>query len=1026
LTATAQSGAIKLSWTANSEADIYGYMVYRYNNAAGIWECIGRKVQGTAFLDNTCRKGQTLRYRIRALDKSYNLSEASAEVSSATTAGNALIAQWTGMSLKDNTANKMHAVANGVTNTTDSNRPAFSFDGSDDFVKLPYHAGDMTNMTFAAWVKLGSTSAGQRIFDFGNGEGEYLYLTPRTSGGKMRFEVKIGDTVQGLDATAALSTGTWTHVAVTIKKGDVRIYVNGSQNATSSTITILPKDIAPAMNYLGRSQFDADPAFKGLMSDVRIYNYALSEEEVKSISSETISTSGYDITAERIPNIADNVDNWNITGSWSTWTSTADGSGLSSPYVRVGKSGTNKISKTLTYLPEGIYSLSASCMSYYYSSGVMGFGAGEKDVTGVTLYVNSNTTTINTKSNKAAKTLSVQVTLSGTNSLEFGINATSSNKATILAMDNVKLVYQGTKAEYIEGIEAINYNMANEAKSLVGKPMNATAANNLNAVVSAADNALSIYTSKIASGAAAPADVNQWVAAMENIAAAVTAAKSSIAAYQTLGMQLEAAYAAKANNAREFGNETFAEEMAPIEAAYNAGEYTDSEIAAAVVAVKGITNRYLMADAVAYATAANPIDVTAFVVGNASFTGDSFASWTTSPNPGMGYDAAEFFNTNFNIYQTLIGMPAGTYRLQTRAFYRYGDQPGNYNAHNNGTLQRNAKLYITHATEGTQTAEVMAISDDPSEDIYWGGWSAELYDGKPVPNNMQAGAHAIDGCGKYVPKDGYNSVDITVSEIGDLTIGAKKETFVTNDWTFFGDFSLFYYGNYVELDENGAGIPETSRADANITLRRTIKGTTWNTICLPFSMSEEQVKETFGEDVQLRELNRVEDAGGGVNLYFNTVYAIEANVPYLMKNASLGSSYIIRGVDYTPATPIYEVDGVVFNGVYAKTKLDNANGQDYYIVSNEIKSSPGTTNIKGFRAFFKVPTGFEVKAMRLFPEGDDDATVIEGVMTDEGDLMVFPADIYSVSGQLVRKNANGLDGLPRGVYIVGGQKIVVK
>jgi hypothetical protein len=47
-------------------------------------------------------------------------------------------------------------------------------------------------------------------------------------------------------------------------------------------------------------------------------------------------------------------------------------------------------------------------------------------------------------------------------------------------------------------------------------------------------------------------------------------------------------------------------------------------------------------------------------------------------------------------------------------------------------------------------------------------------------------------------------------------------------------------------------------------------------------------------------------------------------------------------------------------------------------------------------------------------------------MTDEGDLMVFPADIYSVSGQLVRKKAVGLDGLPRGVYIVGGQKIVVK
>ena len=89
-------------------------------------------------------------------------------------------------------------------------------------------------------------------------------------------------------------------------------------------------------------------------------------------------------------------------------------------------------------------------------------------------------------------------------------------------------------------------------------------------------------------------------------------------------------------------------------------------------------------------------------------------------------------------------------------------------------------------------ADVMAISDDPSEDTSRGGWSGEKYDGKPVPNNMQAADHAIIGCGKYVPRDGYNSVDITVTETGDLTIGAKKETLVVNDWTFFSDFSLYY------------------------------------------------------------------------------------------------------------------------------------------------------------------------------------------------------------------------------------------
>ena len=82
----------------------------------------------------------------------------------------------------------------------------------------------------------------------------------------------------------------------------------------------------------------------------------------RNISSEIISVSAIDITAERIPNIADNVSNWTVSGSWTTWTSSADGSGLSSPYVRIGTNGTSRISKALNYLPEGTYTLSASCM----------------------------------------------------------------------------------------------------------------------------------------------------------------------------------------------------------------------------------------------------------------------------------------------------------------------------------------------------------------------------------------------------------------------------------------------------------------------------------------------------------------------------------------------------------------------------------------------------------------------------------------------------------------------------------------
>jgi hypothetical protein len=53
--------------------------------------------------------------------------------------------------------------------------------------------------------------------------------------------------------------------------------------AATSGITIRPGDFKPAFNYIGRSQFASDPMFSGYVDDFRIYNYALSGQEIKSL-----------------------------------------------------------------------------------------------------------------------------------------------------------------------------------------------------------------------------------------------------------------------------------------------------------------------------------------------------------------------------------------------------------------------------------------------------------------------------------------------------------------------------------------------------------------------------------------------------------------------------------------------------------------------------------------------------------------------------------------------------------------------
>jgi hypothetical protein len=79
----------------------------------------------------------------------------------------------------------------------------------------------------------------------------------------------------------AFVTGAWTHVAVTLSGNLATLYVNGVSVATNASMTIHPAALgATTQNYLGKSQFSADPAFVGGIDEFRLYGRALSSTEV--------------------------------------------------------------------------------------------------------------------------------------------------------------------------------------------------------------------------------------------------------------------------------------------------------------------------------------------------------------------------------------------------------------------------------------------------------------------------------------------------------------------------------------------------------------------------------------------------------------------------------------------------------------------------------------------------------------------------------------------------------------------------
>ena len=290
LSAEPQSASVRLSWTANTETDVEGYMVVRAPKGTDDWNTIARQLTETYFVDNTCRPNTSYIYKVKAIDRSQNISEASDVVEAAPLSQPTMIARWDFEdNLNDDTQNMLDMASPSTPKyVADHKVGDKSLSLTAQFVQLPYRVADSDELSVAMWVKWNtSTTQWQRIFDFGNDEDHYLFLTPNSGTSKMRFAIKNGGDEQILDCPSKLSSYLWKHVVVTMGKNKTAIYVDGTEVASTTGITIKPSDIRPVLNYLGRSQYTADPNISANYDDVRIFNYALSADEVKAVKDGT-------------------------------------------------------------------------------------------------------------------------------------------------------------------------------------------------------------------------------------------------------------------------------------------------------------------------------------------------------------------------------------------------------------------------------------------------------------------------------------------------------------------------------------------------------------------------------------------------------------------------------------------------------------------------------------------------------------------------------------------------------------------
>jgi arabinan endo-1,5-alpha-L-arabinosidase len=168
---------------------------------------------------------------------------------------------------------------NGAATVTDpTHGHALTLNGTNQYVWLP--PGVAYGQTFVAVVNWRGGAAWQRIFDFGFDTTRTVMMTAASDANVLRCDLNPGGNLQTIQWTQPLPTNVWTHVAVTFNGSQGVLYVNGAPVVTNAGMNLLPLDVAPQTNHLGRSKFSADPYFNGEYACFRAYGRALTPAEI--------------------------------------------------------------------------------------------------------------------------------------------------------------------------------------------------------------------------------------------------------------------------------------------------------------------------------------------------------------------------------------------------------------------------------------------------------------------------------------------------------------------------------------------------------------------------------------------------------------------------------------------------------------------------------------------------------------------------------------------------------------------------
>lgn len=317
-------------------------------------------------------------------------------------------------------------------------------------------------------------------------------------------------------------------------------------------------------------------------------------------------------------------------------------------------------------------------------------------------------------------------------------------------------------------------------------------------------------------------------------------------------------------------------------------------------------------------------------------------------------------------------------------------------------------------------------------------------DGKPVLSEKRVAmevTNATETPSKNAGRKNFNGTDIKwilkPSADGTYTLGYQDSDAYSTAFVYTLDDAIatsyeepdasfasgqWFVKQVVKLDETKEYVQPIFTGDhVDVELKRELYAKEWNSICLPFNVSADQVVAAWGADTKVLEFTST--TGNKLNLTERAV--IKAGTPYFIQPGHVSNDHTYTFTDIEAATwdvsgkvPTITIKPIKLTGFYTPTELPArcyvfGDGNKLYHLTSAMPAD-------GFRCYFQDLSGSD----RQLTWGiDDNTTGIDGTfVTPEAPKV---GNIYTVNGQLVRRNSTAA-GLAPGVYIMNGIKLIVK